>query len=34
MLQDVFVDSHVARELKLIYHPCQALAGLSEEKSI
>lgn len=30
----LFVDSHVAAEVRLIRHPCQALAGLPEEKKI
>lgn len=34
MLQAVFLDGHVAREVRLIYHPCQALAGPPEQKNI
>lgn len=34
MLQAVFLDGHVAWEVRLIYHPCQALAGPPEQKNI
>lgn len=34
MLQAVFLDGHVARAVRLIYHPCQALAGPPEQKNI
>lgn len=33
-LQAVFLGSHVAQEVKLIYHLCQGLAGLPKEKNI